>query len=205
MIIAMAGRLAFLLLFVSALSLGTGCLSAGKADYVTSRSVALADSSDEADRYWEAAQDTLRRNRFRLDRVDRRAGVITTMPVVSQHFLEFWRHDVDTQADLWESTLNPIRRWVEVVVKRDGRGAWQALDVIVHKERFSAPDRQFNSTGAAYQFFGSNLPSTTGAERVMPEDERWLDLGRDPAMEAYLLAKILDRVGAGTESATSEG
>ncbi len=132
--------------------------------------------------------------------------MITTMPVSSQHFLEFWRHDVATREDLWESTLNPIRRWVEVAVNRDDAGAWAALEVIVHKERFSAPDRQFNSTGAAYQFFGNNLPSTTGAERITSEDERWLDLGRDPAMEAYLLAKILERADVGAdEPAPAEG
>ena len=155
--------------------------------------MSVADRSDEADRYWEAAQETLRRHRFRLDRVDRRAGVITTMPVTSQSILEFWRHDLATREDLWESTLNPIRRWVEITVRRGSDGAWKELAVVVHKERLSAPDRQFNTTGAAYQYFGDRLPSTTGSAEVSAADDRWLDRGRDPAMEAYLLEAILAR------------
>jgi hypothetical protein len=142
---------------------------------------------------WEAAQETLRRHRFHLDQVDRRAGVITTIPEGSQHFFEFWRHDVQTGPDFWEATLNPIRRRAEVRVSRADDGTWTQLAVVVHKQRLSSPDRQFNSTGAVYQFFGANLPATTGEPRVTVEDDRWLDLGRDPAMEEYLLRAIFER------------
>ena len=120
------------------------------------------------------------------------------MPETSQHFFEFWRHDVETRRDSWEASLNPIRRWVEVTVARGNDETWAGLSVVVHKERLSSPDRQFNSTGAAYQYFGDNLPSTTGLARVTAEDDRWLDLGRDPAMEDYLLRIILG--GAGIEA-----
>jgi hypothetical protein len=152
----------------------------------------IPDPSPEADRIWQAVQDTLRSHRFQLDRVDRRAGVITTQPETSQSLFEFWRRDVDTWPDLWEATLNPIRRWVEVAVARDDAGRWAHVEVVVHKERLSSPDRQFNSTGAAYQYFGNNLPSTSGAVSVTPEEDVWLDRGRDPAMEAYLLGAILE-------------
>ncbi len=172
-----------------------GCLGPRRSDYQSSKAVAIADPSPQADRLWEAVQETLRRHRLRLDRVDRRGGVITTLPEISQSLLEFWRHDVDTMPDLWEATLNPLRRWVEVSVRRGDDNAWNELAVMVHKERLSSPDRQFNSTGAAYQYFGDSLPSTTGMVRVTPEDDVWLDLGRDPAMEEYLLRAILERAG----------
>jgi len=67
---------------------------------------------------------------------------------------------------------------------------------VVHKERLSSPDRQFNSSGAAYQYFGDSLPSTTGLARISEKDDRWLDCGRDPAMEDYLLRAILKRCPA---------
>jgi len=57
----------------------------------------------------------------------------------------------------------------------------------------SSLDRQFNSTGAAYQFFGDSLPSTTGRYRVTESDDRWLDRGRDPAMEDRLIRDIAKR------------
>ena len=149
----------------------------------------------DPDRLWDSACEVLRRHRFRLDRLDRRAGVITTWPVTSQSVWEFWRHDVATTEDLWESTINPIRRWVEVFFEPDERGQWSALRVVVHKQRFSAPDRQFNSTGSVYAYFGYSLPTTTGELRVSPEDERWEDMGEDEALAAHLLRKILGEAG----------
>lgn len=175
-----------------------GCLSPQRNDYQSSRSATIANASPQVDRAWEAAQETLRRHRFRLDRVDRRAGIITTMPETSQSLVEFWRHDVDTWPDLLEATLNPLRRWVEVTITHRDDNTSVELAVVVHKERLSSPDRQFNSTGAAYQYFGGNLPSTSGAVNVTPEDNMWLDLGRDPAMEAHLLDAILERTGLAT-------
>ena len=189
----MLARHSYVLAFASVAIALSGCLGPRKAEYRSVQQLSVSDPSEEADRLWEAAQETLRRHRFRLDRVDRRAGVITTMPVISQHLLEFWRHDVDTRSDLWESTLNPIRRWVEVSVSPNEDRRWQQLAVVVHKERLSSPDRQFNSTGAAYQYFGDSLPSTTGLARVTAEYDVWLDEGRDPAMEERLLWAILER------------
>ena len=70
--------------------------------------------------------------------------------------------------------------------------------VRVYKQRLSSPDRQFNSSGAAYQFFGDSLPSTTG-KAIRPEvDDRWIDLGRDHALEDALLKSILSRAGKGS-------
>jgi hypothetical protein len=172
-----------------------GCAGPQRVDYVSSSRLSISDQSEQADQVWEAIQETLRRHRFRLDRVDRRAGVITTVPEMSQHFFEIWRKDVATRHDLWEATINPVRRWVEVRVSGDQEESWGRLAVAVHKQRLSSPDRQFNSTGAAYQYFGNSLPSTTGLGRVTPEHDCWLDLGRDAAMEDYLLERILYRAG----------
>ena len=180
---------------------GAGCLGPRRDDYQSVQAIAIPDRSAQADALWEAVQDTLRWHRFRLDRVDRRAGVITTLPVASQHFFEFWRHDVDTAPDLWEATLNPLRRWVEVTFAHGEEDVWTELAVAVHKERLSSPDRQFNSTGAAYQYFGDSLPSTAGLARVTPEHDVWLDEGRDPAMEAHLLGKFLERAEPEAEPA----
>lgn len=175
----------------------SGCLGPQRSDYRSTRTLDSSSSADDKGRVLLAIQDTLRRCNYRLDRVDLREGLVTTLPETSKHFFEFWRHDVDTRHDFWEATLNPIRRWVEVRLSNDAKADSQVLAVVVHKERLSAPDRQFNSTGAAYQFFGESLPSTTGLDRVTRADDRWLDVGRDPAMEDYLLRRILDRLAPG--------
>jgi len=179
-------------LTLSVLCLAAGCAGTRHSDFQSTRSLTVVEPSEDADRLWNAIQDTLRAHRYSIDRVDRAAGVITTLPETSKHVLEFWRNDVATARDAWESTINPIRRWVEVTLA-GGEGAWSDLSIVVHKERFSSPDRQFNSTGAAYQFFGDSLPSTTGHYRVTVSDDRWLDLGRDPAMEDRLIRDIAKR------------
>lgn len=196
-------------LLVTSVCGSVGCVSPRRGEYQSSRPVSVAEPSEDADRLWEAVQETLRRGRFQIDRVDRASGVITTLPEASQHFFEFWRHDVDTPRDRWEATLNPMRRWVEVSLTRADDGPWThpselrtRLAVVVHKERLSSPDRQFNSSGAVYQYFGESLPSTTGQSKVTTKDDRWLDCGRDPAMEDYLLRAILKRCPGGVASNT---
>jgi hypothetical protein len=186
----------------SGLAVAAGCLGPRRQEYRSEAPLAVSESTPQADRLWEAIAETLREHRFRLDRVDRAAGVITTFPVGSEHFFEFWRHDVDTRPDFVESTLNPIRRRVEVSVAAADDGQWHQLSFAVHKERLTAPDRQFNSSGAVYQFFNQTLPTTAGERAGGDPGEVWIDLGRDPAMEERLLARTLARAGM---TAVSEG
>lgn len=224
----------------------------------TLRLVALQDQADR-DRLWTAAEDVLRNGGYPLALTDWREGRLETEPVSSQHFFEAWRTDVATNYDLFESSLLPLRRRVEVLLvplpnagrsiarpesaapasppstspptgisPPDANGATggaavagdQAstpseanneaesdktpapgvpsqlrMEVRVVKEQLSRPDRQFNQSGALFQFFGSELPATTGQPRLGPEDERWIDRGRDRAMERYWMETILRRAG----------
>ncbi len=175
-----------------------GCRANAPVQLFSSYSFAgdLANSSNTISdkQLFLAATDELRDSRFRLDRVDQRAGVITTYPEGSQHFFECWRHDVDTTHDFWEATINPIRRWTKISIKRNAQSV-SNIEIEVRKERFSAPDRQFSASGASYNYFSYDLPATTGEESIDVKDERWIDVGRDPAMEHYLLTKILHRAG----------
>jgi len=180
-----------------------GCHAPKRASYVSTESMHVIDASQEADATWTAIQDTLRQNYMPLDRVDRRAGIITTTPVMSQHWFEFWRGDVATREDALESSVNPIRRWVEVTVAMDNARNWTQVSVAVHKQRLSSPDRQFNNSGAAYQFFGESLPSTVGDPKVTAADQHWIDAGTDPALEEFLLKKMLENTGI--RVATNDG
>lgn len=175
----------------------TGCSATPREAYISTARVAIDLRQPAADGVWEGMKDALRQGLFTLDRVDRHGGVITTRPTVSRLFGEFWRTDARTFYDKLESGINPLRRYVVVQATPDETDPGHTLlEVAVYKQRLSSPDRQFNSSGAAYQFFGSALPSTTGAPSVRPEDERWLDFGRDPALEDYYLRQFIALAGS---------
>ncbi|MCH7700066.1 MAG: hypothetical protein IID37_00125 [Planctomycetes bacterium] len=169
-----------------------GCVRPPVASGPTMRTITTAHPGS-IDGPWEAAREVLRRQRFEIDRLDRRAGVIVTRPLTSQSAFEFWRHDVDTSYDLLESTLNAIRRRVTVRVAAGQDDGQAEIDVVVIKERLARPERQFSSSTQAYHFFGDSLPGTAGQLRLGPESEYWIELGRDPAMENYLADRIVAR------------
>lgn len=56
---------------------------------------------------WDAAIAALGKYRFRVDRADRRAGVITTFPLVGRHWFEFWRRDATTRTDVAQRPCTP--------------------------------------------------------------------------------------------------
>ncbi len=155
---------------------------------------AVADQS-ELNELLETCENVLRDQGFRIDRVDRRAGVLTTHPETSKHFFEVWRKDVATGYDLWESSLNTIRRTVEIQTEPDLVKGETHMTVTVKRERLSAPDRQFNNSIAAFQFYGDTLPSATTGERVTSADVEWIEDGRDLVMEELLINKISARAG----------
>ena len=86
-----------------------GCATSRPTTYISTHELGIPARSAQADQVWEAAQDTLRRHFFRIDRLDRRAGIVTTVPVMSQHFFEVWRKDVATSVDYWEAVISSSR------------------------------------------------------------------------------------------------
>jgi len=140
---------------------------------------------------WESTKNVLRRHRFDLDRTDRAEGVITTKPVGSGHFFEFWRDDVATTRDAWEATLTKVRRRVSVKIKRDSETGGCEIVVTVQKQRFSTPERQITSTAAANHFLSSAVPAERGEQASGKLKSAWIDRGRDPAMEHKLRREIL--------------
>ncbi|MEE9293362.1 MAG: hypothetical protein V3W34_00140 [Phycisphaerae bacterium] len=150
-----------------------------------------AVSRDEFPNVWQAATNVLRRQRFKLDRTDRRAGLITTRPVGSQHFFEFWRDDVATSRDFWEATLCSVRRRVMVKIDRDQHDKMCLVTVMVRKERFSTPERQVTNSATAALFLSNELPDVGSGQPIGDDDTRWQDLGRDPALERRLRELIL--------------
>ncbi|MFQ5491653.1 MAG: hypothetical protein ACE5GE_13125 [Phycisphaerae bacterium] len=167
-----------------------GCHQPVRPAEPVSQQVTLADDGD-FDRLWDSAMLALRRHRFELDRVDRRAGLMTTFPVTSQSFFECWRHDVDTAYDLLEASLRTVRRTAEVRIDRMADAGSGLISVTVRRETFATPERQYNNTASTLQIFGDLLPGVQGERQLTGQDDYWIADGRDGAMERRLLHQIL--------------
>ncbi len=103
---------------------------------------------------WRASQDVLRKHYFRLDRQDRRAGVLTTELMTGQYFFEFWRRDAATRTDLVESSIQTIYRMIEVRIKQSDLDKDNyTLSVRAYAFRANRDMLQVTNTSQAYNLF----------------------------------------------------
>lgn len=103
---------------------------------------------------WEASRDVLREYGFALDREDRRAGIITTLPLTGKHWFEFWRKDAAGGYNLAEGTIQTIYRVVNIsIVPADGEKNRFVATVDVQTYRSDKDVLQLTSTSEAYNLF----------------------------------------------------
>jgi hypothetical protein len=157
-------------------------------------SITVQDPSFE--KLWTAAEDTAREYGFRLDRKDRRAGILTTEPVTSKQLFELWRRDTGTAAQAADNTLDSYRRCIHFEFQKIAGGYSIIPRVVI--ERYTQAEQPI--TSSAY------LRSIYGAQRFPPqgthESDRalylprayWYATGRDYALEDDLAHSILKKL-----------
>ena len=148
---------------------------------------------------WDAAIAALGKYRFRVDRADRRAGVITTFSLVGRHWFEFWRRDATTRTDVAESALHTIYRRATVTVTRRevsaGSDKWRAeydVGVAVTKSRSNRAAPHVTSTSEAYDMFRrpGEISRIGGPGESSPGEGGSTPLGRDEKLERLILERI---------------
>jgi hypothetical protein len=117
-------------------------------------------------------------------------------------WLEPFRHDSVGVFNRWESTFQSIRRSAVIRVMPDTNG--YLVEVVVQKEIEDLPHPERATAGAATFRNDGSLPTGRADEvsRTL-SSPRWLPLGRDPALEARLLADIHARL-TGITTASSQ-
>lgn len=155
---------------------------------------------DDFERLFAASEDTARDFLFRIDRVDYRAGLLTTWPLVSKQWFEFWRPDVQTWDDLEESSLATIRRTIRFQINCLDDGTFEVTPMVlverqtlvgaritsaVQYRRVFAPeiDPRYRARGTREADVGVRLPN-----------RYWTPIGRDPALEKALAKSIEKKV-----------
>jgi hypothetical protein len=120
-------------------------------------------------------------------------GRIETAPQTGATWLEPHRKDSVGSFNRWESTFQTIRRRAVVRVMPDAAG--YMVEVIVEKELEDLPTPEMATAGAATFRNDSSLPSRRLEEVSRTRSSpRWLQLGRDPALEQRMLADIHARL-----------
>ena len=120
-------------------------------------------------------------------------GRMETAPLVGATVLEPHRKDSVGSFNRWESTFQSIRRSATVRVIPDPNG--YLVEVIVLKELEDLPKPEKATVGPASFFNDQTLPSQR-LEKIarIHTSPRWIQLGRDPALEQRILADIHARL-----------
>jgi hypothetical protein len=128
-------------------------------------------------------------------------GRIETAYQGGASWLEPFRKDSVGAFNRWESTFQTIRRKALVRVIPDATGF--LVEVVVEKELEDLPRPERASAGVAAFPNDFSLPTARAGDvsRTL-SSPRWLPLGRDPALEAKMLADIHARLNGVTTSAS---
>jgi len=167
-----------------------------------------------AGRYGEAfevVKDELRAQGYELERVDARAGVITTRPRASSGFWTPWVTDERRLRDELESSVHRQRRVVEVRFLAEGEGDVRraggplTLDVRVRVERVYQPgvrtpaaSVRLRHVSADPGFGDADMPLEQGGYGGGKRGAIFaVDQGADRALAADLAARLRRALGLG--------
>jgi hypothetical protein len=137
-----------------------------------------------------AAEQTLGRMHFEIEKLDREHGFVRTRPLRGAQFFEFWRSDNVDAASASEANLHTIRRTAEMHVTRDANRT--CVECTVAVQRLSLPESQVASTSQAYMMHSRSSPSMQRLE-LNPGQRRgmaWIDVGNDDLLAAEILKRM---------------
>ena len=162
---------------------------------------AIATSSD-FDRLFHACEAVARDYLFKLDRVDYRSGVLTTVPVVSGQLFEPWRRDTPTAYDVEESSIATIRRSIRFEITRENADTWTVSPKVL-VERMTISERRITSATMYRAVFvslrdaaGRSSGSREADQGIVLPERYWYPLRRDVDFERAIASAVQKKLGA---------
>lgn len=140
------------------------------------------------ERLWQTCQQELKDRGFVLERLDLRAGMISTLPLTSRQWFEFWRGDVVSAEAIAESSLQTIQRQVDIEVLPADGDLWQVTCRVAVRGPYSLASRDRDALMVTYA-----LPlrvRSPGKKELQPAQMAWIDLGNDSELEDAILNNI---------------
>ena len=152
----------------------------------------------DPDRLWQLGQAELKSRGFRLDRVDRRNGVIRTYPATSGQWFEFWRGDVVGARQSAQSNLQTVRRRVRLAMTplADERCRLECTVVV---EQLHAEGSVVSGTVRARDIFdgaAGRIPALT-IRNSPGRSVEWGEIATDPALANDILHSIKNALKQG--------
>jgi hypothetical protein len=163
------------------------------AKYWMDQPAVAAVSSRDFQKLWDACANTVHNYLFPLDQEDYREGVMTSWPVISKQVFEPWRRDAGTHHEVWQSTLDTIRRTIRFDFVRDEDGTFVARPKVL-VERLSQLQRRITSASEYTLVFTAPGANMTTDQGVIVPARYWYAIGRDEAMERDLAGSVRDKV-----------
>ena len=142
----------------------------------------------------QAAQETLGKMHFTIDKADAEQGYIRTQPLAGAQFFEFWRKDNVGSFNFNEANLHTIRRIAELKVSQLQEQL--CIDCVVKAQRLNLPQQQISSGSQVYKIF-SESSSSMQKFKLSDEQKRnmsWIDLGEDHRLQTEILKSLKDQI-----------
>jgi hypothetical protein len=179
---------------------GLGILAAvlagcGKPQMMQAQPVCLEAIS--RDKLMQVVEKMLFSMRFEIEKYDVENGVIRTRPLSGGQFFELWRSDNAGGFNAAESNLQSIRRTVEFVFQQQQTGVCMRCEVTT--QRLSLPEEPiqgYYSSSALYTA-SSQSKQQLNVDTKRLEKMKWIDLGRDAALEQKILQRIQHSISKG--------
>ncbi len=183
-------RLHLVFVLAAVCVLGSGCAKKVQVDSPPS----LCLGQLEVASVLSSAEQVFTEMDFRIEKLDSAVGFISTKPLEGAQFFELWRKD---NADSYRgqmSNIQSLRRRVELrVSSEDGR---VCISCAVFLSRLSMPEQEVTSSANAYSIYSESNRDQQSI-RLSPdqrEQMQWIELGRDPNLEAVILEKIRQKL-----------
>jgi hypothetical protein len=149
------------------------------------------------DKLMQVVEKTLFSMRFEIEKYDVENGVIRTRPLRGGQFFEPWRSDNAGGFNAAESNLQSVRRTVELAFQPQQTGVCMQCEVTA--QRLSLPEEPiqgYYSSSALYTASSQSKQQLDVDEKRL-EQMKWIDLGRDAALEQKIIKRIQQTISKG--------
>ncbi len=137
----------------------------------------------------EISEDVLREFNFTIAKEDVNSGLIRTRPQTGGQFFEFWRKDNADARDVLESSIQDIRRTVQVNIREADDKLSVSCEVKV--QRLYLPQMSAENAGMRFdRITGQQIRTTELSLDIDEKTITWIDLPDDEKLSSVILKEI---------------